>query len=159
MNKEMLGKIMRHATYQLKEGTKTSYIDASAQGPLPRLVSISVGVELSHVVRTGRGALPKVGQMKATFTRAEASPYKRYKPYKVQTSIWRVQGTCSYYYGSLGISNARGKIVGDNGDMLVLYTADWKRVEVYIFAGLAEPMRLPQHLAEAVDYLQGKPVR
>jgi len=154
MNNEILGNIVTAAVYNLKEGTKTSFIDEGGRGPLPRLVSISVGQDLSQIASKGRGLLPKVGQMKAAFTRAEASPYKQHKPYKVQTAIWRVEGTQTYYYGSLGITDARGHITKDNGDMVIFQTADWKRVRVFVFAGLADPSRLPQNLADAVRYIR-----
>ena len=154
MNNEMLGNIVACADYELKEGTTTSYLDSSDWGPLPRLLSIHRGQDLSRVARTGRGLEPRVGQMKATFTKAENSPYKQNKPYKVQTAIWRVEGSQTFYYGSLGISNKSGKITSDNGDMVVFRTADWRRVRVYVFAGLADPSRLPQNLADAVRFIK-----
>ncbi len=155
MNNEMMGSIVKHATYTLKEGRTTSYIDTSGWGPLPKLISFCIGVEVSHVARTGRGLLPKVGQMKAQFTKGEESPYKQYPPYKVQTSIWRVANTRSYYYGTLGVSNRAGKIGRDNGDMMILHTTDWRRVDAYIFVGLAaDKERLPKNLADAVAYLK-----
>ena len=159
MNKEFLGKIVTRSTYYLKEGTATSFEDKSGWGPLPRLVSFIIGVEVSRVARTGRGLLQKVGQMKAQFTKAEQSPYKQYPPFKVQTSIWRVENTRSLYYGTLGVSGRTGTIARDNGDMIVFYTTDWQRVEVFIFAGLADKMRLPQNLADAVAYIKENTIR
>ena len=156
MNIEMLGSIVSCTDYELKEGTKTSYLDSIGRGPLPRLLSIERGLDLSRVARTGRGLEPRVGQMKAAFTKAENSLYKINKPYKVQTAIWRVAGSQTLYYGSLGIANMSGKITSDTGDMVVFRTADWRRVRVYVFAGLADPSRFPQNLADAVRFIKSK---
>ncbi len=155
MNNEMMGSVMKHASYTLKDNTTTSYLDTSGWGPLPKLISFFDENTISHVARTGRGLLPKVKQMKAYYTKPEQSPYKQFPPYKVHTSIWRVANTRSYYYGTLGISNKAGKISRDNGDMIILHTTDWRRVEVYIFEGLAaDKERLPKNLADAVAYLK-----
>lgn len=154
MNNEMVEKIVTFADYERREGTKTSYVATSGGGRLPRLLSIDKQ-DLAPVARVGRGLEPRVAQMKAQFTKVENSPYKQNKPYKVQTSIWRVPDTRTLYYGSLGISNARGKISGDNGDLVIYQTADWQRVRVYVFIGLAaDRARLPQYLADAVRYIK-----
>lgn len=156
IKQELLGKIMKPAVYCLKAGTTSSYALTSGQQLLPKTISIIRGIEAGKVSRTGRGMLPKVGQMKAGFTMAEASPYKQHKPFKVQTSIWQAAGFRTLYYGTIGITGSSGKIEADNGDLIIFSTADWKQVRTFIFIGLADPDRLPANLEEALNFLKAK---
>ena len=156
MQQEFLERIMKPATYELKAGTSTSFAYVAGQHLLPKTISISRGADLGKVTRTGRGMLPKVGQMKACFTKAEVSAYKQHKPFKVQTSIWQAEGYRTLYYGTIGITGSSGRIEADNGDLILFSTADWKRVHVAVFVGLAEPTRLPDNLAEAAAFLKKK---
>ena len=154
MNAEFLYRIMKAATYELKADTSTTYLFVEGDRLLPKTLSISRAAELGRPARTGRGLLPKVGQMKAAFTRAEESPYKQFKPFKVQTSIWPTEGYRSIFYGTIGITGPSGRIEADNGDLILFATSDWRRVRVAVFSGLAEPTRLPERLAEAAAYLK-----
>lgn len=154
MKAEFLERIMKPAVYELKAGTSTSYAFISGQQILPKTISIIRGSDTFKVSRSGRGLLPKVGQMKSTFTSGESSPYKQNKPYKVQTSIWLAEGYKTIYYGTIGLTGASGKIEGDNGDLILFVTSDWKKVFVVVFIGLADPTRLPANLAEAAGFLK-----
>ena len=145
---------MKAATYELKAGTSTSFCYQSGQQLLPKTLSISTRTGIGKVSRTGRGLLSKVGQMKAGFTRAENSPYKVNKPYRVQTSIWQVENYRTIYYGTIGITGETGRIEGDNGDLILFATADWKKLVVAVFVGLAEPKYLPRNLEAAAMYLK-----
>lgn len=154
MKDEFLERIKKAAWYVLKEGTSTSFAFVSGDKLLPKTISIIRGSDSIKVSLVGRGMLPKVGQMKAGFTMAETSPYKQYKPFKVQTSIWQVEGIRTCFYGTIGLTGRSGRIEADNGDLVLFYTTDWKRVLVVVFVGLAEPTRLPANLAEAVQFLK-----
>lgn len=156
MSEEFLERIMKPATYELKAGTSTSYAFISGQVLLPKTISIVRGGEFSSVIRSGRGMLPKVGQMKAGFTMAESSPYKQHKPFKVQTSIWQAEGYRTLFYGTIGLTGSSGKIEGDNGDLILFATTDWKRLQVCVFIGLADPVRLPDNLAAAASFMRKK---
>lgn len=156
MKDEFLSNIMKAAWYELKSGTNTSYAFHSGQQLLPKTISIVRGEGNIKVIRSGRGLLPKVGHMKAGFTKAETSPYKQFKPYRVQTSIWQVEGYRTLYYGTIGLTGITGRIEGDNGDLILFYTSDWKRVQVVVFVGLADPVRLPANLAEAVAFIKSQ---
>lgn len=154
MKEELLAKIAKPAWYELKAGTTTSYAYTSGQQILPKTISIVRGADAFKVSRTGRGLLPKVGQMKAGFTRAENSPYKQNKPYKVQTSIWQADGFKTLFYGTIGLTGSSGRIDSDNGDLILFSTSDWKKVQAVVFVGLADPTRLPANLAEAAAFLK-----
>lgn len=181
MNKEFLKKVVWEAHYCLKEGTSTSFIyalylpiesladrkeKADATAALVRQIRESgrqmllpfricfVQADAAPVADTGRGARAKVGQLKATFTKGEESPYKIAKPYKVCTSIWQVPERKCFFYGTLGITKKEGQHPSDNGDLVIFHTAGWKEVEVYIFKGLAKPNEIAS-LQEAVEYLEG----
>ena len=156
MKEEFLERIMKPAQYELKAGTSTSYAFISGQQILPKTISIVRGADTFKVARSGRGLLPKVGQMKAGFTRAETSPYKQNKPYKVQTSIWQADGYRTLFYGTIGLTGSSGRIEADNGDLILFSTADWKKVQAVVFVGLADPVRLPANLAEAAAFLKKK---
>ena len=182
MNKEFLAKVLWEARYLLKEGTSTSFIyapylpiealedrkaKAAATASLIRENKASgremllpfricfVKADAAPVANTGRGARAKVAQMKAAFTSPEESPYKIAKPFKVCTSIWQVEGTKCFFYGTLGITPKEGAKPSDNGDLVIFHTAGWKEVEVYIFKGLAKPNEIAC-LQEAVVFLEGR---
>lgn len=180
MHREFLKKVVWEAHYCLKEGTSTSFLyapfspiealedrkaKADATAALVRQIRESgrqmllpfricfVQADAAPVACTGRGARAKVGQLKATFTRGEESPYKIAKPYKVCTSIWQVPGSKCFFYGTLGITTKEGQRPSDNGDLVIFHTAGWKEVEVYIFKGLAKPNEIAS-LQDAVAYLE-----
>lgn len=155
LSQEFIKKAMKPALYELKEGTSTSYAYVSGSQLLPKTISIIRIEDASKVSCTGRGMLPRVGQMKSYFTKAEASPYKQYKPFKVQTAIWPAEPYRTLFYGTIGLTGSNGRIGRDNGDLIVFYTADWKQVQVFVFIGLAEAGRLAGNLAEALDFLKG----
>ena len=154
MTKEFLSKVMLSSTYMLKEGRKASYYYCSGQKVLPNRLSIIVGIDCTPVSRSGRGTLAKVGQMKGNFTAVEESPYKKHKPYAVNTSIWPIDGLQRYFYGTLGITGTAGNIDSDCGDLVLFRTSNWQEVSIYVFKGLAQPAHLPEYLQQAVKYLQ-----
>ena len=179
MNKEFLEKIMWKGVYILKPGTTSTFtwapfalVDAlereekkaattaliernrreGRQMLLPFRICF-IHEDAAPVANTGRGAKKKVGQMKSHFTRVEESPYKIAKPFKACTSVWQVEGSRCFFYGTLGINLQEGVKPTDNGDLVIFYTAGWKEVEIYIFKGLAKPNEIA-NLQEVVAYVE-----
>lgn len=122
---------------------------------LPHRVGILQGDSMASTSGSGRARQPMSAQLKASFTKVEESPYKIHKPYEVQTGLWKVGGTQSLYYGSLGISGASGRVERDNGDLLIIRTSDWKRLEIFIFRGLAGVDKQLDYLPEVVAFVKG----
>ena len=58
------------------------------------------------------------------------------------------------YYGSLGITGASGRVERDNGDLLIVRTTDWKRLEVFVFRGLAGVDKQLDHLPAVVSFVK-----
>ena len=132
--------------------------EAGQYSLLPYRLTILQGDTMADVSRTGRARLPMDAQMKATFTAIEDSPYKTYAPYQVQTGLWQVLGYKSYYAGSIGVTGCSGRIDRDNSDLIVVHTTDWRRLEVYVFRGLAGTQKQLDYLPEVMDYLTTKAV-
>lgn len=179
MNKEFLRRIMWEAHYILKPGTTSTFtwapfapVDAlegeekkaataaliernrweGYQMLLPFRICF-IQEDAAPVANTGRGTRKKVAQMKSHFTRGEESPYKIAKPFKACTSIWQVEGTRCFFYGTLGINLQEGAKPTDNGDLVIFYTAGWREVDIYIFKGLAKPNEIA-NLQEAVAFVE-----
>lgn len=122
---------------------------------LPHRLGILQGESMASTSVSGRARIPMFAQLKATFTKVERSPYKVNKPYEVQTGIWRVEGSQSLYYGSLGISGASGRVERDNGDLMIIRTTDWRRLEIFIFRGLAGLDKQLDYLPSIVSFVKG----
>lgn len=148
--------IVDSAIYQHKQNTATSYLYVSGTTILPKTLSImEFPAEMQSFGRRNR-----VRQLKGTFTNGEQSPYKQSKPYKVNTSIWKVEGFSDMYYGTLGVSGAKGRIEGNNGDLIILYTEDWELVRVFIFFGIARASGvMPDVLKRASNYVSSLVLR
>ena len=121
---------------------------------LPYRIGIMQGESMASVKASGRGAKPLKAQLKGRFTQAEDSVYKQYKPYEIQTGLWQVEGTQTFFYGTLGISDEHGRISRDNADLIIVVTSDWKRLDVYVFKGLAGLDKQLDCLPEVVAYLK-----
>lgn len=151
-----LSQSMQVAVYTHKEGTKTSYYCTSGAKILPNRLSISRNTEITSVQRKGRNLLhPISGQLLGKFRVDEESPLKQHKPFRVRTQLWQVPLHPSFIgYGTIGISDAEGKIT-DTGDLVMLFSHDeWKTIDIYYFAGMGNPNDLPQvekFLAEYVN--------
>ena len=122
---------------------------------LPHRVGILKGASMASVSGSGRAKKPLDAQLKGSFTKVEDSPYKLNKPYEVQTGLWRVEGERCLYYGSLGITGINGKVERDNGDLIIIRTSDWQRVEIFIFKGLAGVNKQLDYLPEVVAFVKG----
>lgn len=122
---------------------------------LPHRIGILQGTSMVSVGGSGRARRPLDAQMKGTFISVEESPYKQNKPYEVQTGLWRVPGERCLFYGSIGITGANGRIDRDNGDLIVARTSNWRRVEIFIFRGLAGVDKQLDYLPEVVGFIKG----
>ena len=157
MIQEFISKSMQVAFYQHKEGTNSSYYWQHGSQILPNRLSISKGSEMTSVQRKGRNILqPVVGQLLGKFKVAEESPLKQHKPFEVRTQLWQVPLYPLFIgYGTLGISSESGKVTGDTGDLVVLYTPDqWSNIVIFYFAGMGNINDLEQvmkHLQRLVE--------
>lgn len=122
---------------------------------LPHRIGVLVGDKMASVSGSGRASRRMDAQMKGAFTQAETSPYKVNKPFQVQTGLWRVSGERSLYYGSIGVSGVTGRVEEDNGDLVLVRTTDWRRLEVFIFKGLAGTQKQLDFLPEVVEFVKG----
>lgn len=121
---------------------------------LPYRISILRGQSMLDVSRTGRARELMDAQLKGTFTQIEDSPYKTYKPFEVQTGLWKVQGYQSYYYGTIGASGINGRIDRDNSDLIIIHTSDWRHLDIFVFRGLAGVQKQLDYLPEVMAYLK-----
>ena len=158
---EFISKSMQVAFYQQKESTKSQYYWQHGSSTLPNRLSISKGIEMTSVQRKGRNILhPVVGQLLGRFTLKEESPLKQHKPFEVRTQLWQVPLYPLFIgYGTLGISSESGKVTGDTGDLVVLYTPDqWTNIVIFYFAGMGnindmeQVMKYLQRLVENGQY-------
>lgn len=121
---------------------------------LPHRLGILRGDSMAHTSGSGRATNPMEAQLKASFTKVEESPYKANKPFEVHTGLWKVDGTQVLYYGSLGITGVSGRVERDNGDLVIIRTTDWKRLEIFIFRGLAGVSKQLDYLPEVVAFVR-----
>ncbi len=134
----------------MKEDVK-GLVAGGLRNLLPFRIGILQGDACRGINHSGRGCRAMDAQLKGAFTQAEISPYKQFPKYEVQTALWRVEGTRTLYYGSVGITGPNGRIDRDNGDLLILRTEDFREVNIFIFRGLAGN---PDNLQDAVEYVK-----
>ena len=144
MIQEFISKSMKVAVYQHKEGTKSSYYWQQGCKILPGRLSISRGSEMTNVQHKGRNAMhPVVGQLIGAFKVAEESPLKQHKPLFIG-------------YGTIGISNASGK-VEDTGDLIVMHSTDqWQNIRIFYFAGMGNVNDMEQVMRFLAGYVEGE---
>lgn len=130
-------------------------VAGGARHLLPYRVGVLQGDACREINHSGRGCRAMDAQLKGAFTQAEISPYKQFPKYEVQTALWRVEGSQTLYYGSVGITGPKGKIDRDNGDLLILRTEDFDRLEIFIFKGLAGKQKQLDYLQDAVEFVKG----
>ena len=135
---DFITKQLKKATYQLKEGTTTSYYWQEGTQLLPNRICFDES-EMAKVKKSGRNNLhPIAGQLLSNFTQKEESPYKVEKPFKVRTQIWQMEDFPQFIgYGSLGITTSEG--VKDTKDLVILSRVDERTIQICIFAGMATP--------------------
>lgn len=126
------------------------YVSGGARHLLPYRIGILQKDACREINHSGRGCKPIFCQLKGAYTKNEISPYKQFKPYAVQTGIWRVEGERTLYYGTIGITGPNGRTDKDM-DLVLIHTEDFREVEVFVFVGLAGN---PENLKSAVDYVK-----
>lgn len=129
-------------------------VEAGELSLLPHRITILTGMAMAKVRNEGRAKTPMVAQLKGSFTAIEDSPYKCYKPYNVQTGLWKVDGYQSYFVGSLGTSGTNGRIERDNSDLLIVHTTDWRELDLYVFRGLAGTQKQLDYLPDVMAHLK-----
>lgn len=122
---------------------------------LPHRLGIIRGDAMPPTQRNGWGRTPRDAQLKANYTSAEVSPYKQHKPYELHTGLRKVAGEDIYYYGTIGITNPSGRINSGNGDLVIIRTRDWERLEVFVFRGFVDRGRQLDSLPEIISILKG----
>lgn len=139
-------------TRAIKESV-ISFLQENKTFLLPLRITILRGDSMAVVNRSGRASRPLDAQLKGKFTMNEESLYKQYKPYEVQTGLWKVNGYQSFFAGSIGITGDNGKIDRDNSDLVVVHTTDWQIIDVYVFRGLAGTQKKLDFLPDVMGYL------
>lgn len=149
MENEFLRKKLRVCTYQLKQGTKSSYYFCGGERLLPNRVSITSDC-FTQVQKKGRNLQTNAGQFVSSFNKNEDSVLKKYPPYTIRTQIWKIEDYPQFIgYGTCGITNEKGKIQ-DTGDLMVFYSNNnWKTITIFYFVGMATP----QFKDEAFKYV------
>lgn len=140
---------LRKNTSERKQGIAREYQEkVRNSGEVPLLpLTISIVKELP-VSKSGRGLKPSAGTLSAKFKACEQSPYKQHKPYQVRTSLWELAPL--FYYGTPAISQEDGRVGKDNGDLLIIRTSDWRKLDVYVFKGLGAV----EYMNDVLEYLQ-----
>jgi hypothetical protein len=129
-------------------------VESSEEWLLPHRINILRGESMASTKSSGRARNRFDAQLKSAFTKIEKSPYKQFKPYEVQTGLRKAEGTQSYYYGSLGVTGINGRVDRDNGDLLVIRTSDWNRLELFVFKGLAGRDKQLDYLPEVMSFVK-----
>lgn len=141
MENEFLHKQLRICTYQLKQGTKSSYYFSGGERFLPNRVGITPD-SFTQVRKKGRNLQTIAGQFISQFNKNEDSilGLKKYPPYIIRTQIWKIEDYPQFIgYGTSGISNVDGK-TQDTGDLMVFYSCNnWETITIYYFEGMATP--------------------
>lgn len=156
MNEDLIRQSVHEATYQLKEGTASSFYWQSGDKILPNRVTIS-RTQITEVRKKGRMLQhPSAGQFVGRFTKAEESPLKLYKPFHIRTQIWLYEDYPQFIgYGTAGISGMDGRITdkSDTGDLIIFFSespeAEWKTIRIFVFMGMG---RNPDTLEDAMRY-------
>lgn len=138
-------KTLKQATYELKEGTNSSYYRQSGTTILPNRLSISKDNEMAKTALKGRNMMHQItGQMIGTFTKKETSILKQFKPYVCRTQIWQMDDYPLFIgYGTIGISNEKGRIDrnSDTGDLVVFFTPDrGKTIQIFFFPAMEKKL-------------------
>lgn len=126
-------------TYELKPGTKSSFYQKEGRKDLlPERIGFSKDGFLK-IANTGRAIVEKrVGQIVGTFKKNEISPYKKYKPFSIFSTVWEtIQFPSFVGYGDIGLTNEAGRTVSSK-DLFILYSPSKEVLEIHLFPGLVE---------------------
>ncbi len=148
MNKNLIRNKHEVFTYELKEGTKSSYYRVDGGPLLPFRVSFS-SQGFFELNKKGRAISEnKVGQILGCFKKNEDSTYKQNKPFEVYSSVWQATDYPEFLgYGDIGLSNEEGRIKASK-DLFILVKKD-KVLELHLFPSLVP------YKEEVLEYLRG----
>ena len=139
--------------YERKPDTKTSfYLKKGPIGILPRRISFDK-IPLSKIRNKGRAKNQVFkGQIKATFTKKEASKYKACQGH-IQSSIWAIpEHPILYGFGDVGVQDPtnEGKTMGTHDLLIILSEDNCKDTfELRIYPGF-----YPLNMEVAFTYLE-----
>lgn len=132
----LLGEKHKVFTYQLKDGTKSSfYLVDGEKEYLPFRLSLSKEQfkEVKH-----SGSKETKGQMKSTFSKKQTSIYKQHKPFNFHSNIWLMPEAPYFFgFGDVGITNEKGKTTS-TGDLLLVMKTGRNLVQIHLFLGMAD---------------------
>lgn len=140
MNKDFLRLQIKSSIYQLKEGTKSSYYFQSGESILPSRLDIALGSTMTNASPKGRILSEKVvGEIRGTFKKIEESPLKQFKPFKINSRIFRkVEFPHLTGWSSIAISDQKGKTRNEEGVAVFLRTGV-DILEIFFVAGKPLP--------------------
>ena len=151
MEKLFIYNTMAVATYV--QNAETSFYRQESESVLPNRISITKnGKQINEVRNTGR-MLNKVekavGDLIATFTRKDNSPYKLFKPYSFRSKIFQSVDYPQFVgYATPAISNEDGKATNEIG-MLVIHQPSDTMYKLFFVPGATMNDKLD--ILEAVD--------
>lgn len=140
MNKELLKAFLKVAIYTHKADTKNSYYRQSGDDILPNRIDLSLGSTFTKAERKGRMTSERVvGEIRGQFKTTEASPLKKFKPFKISSKIFRQDefpqliGACD-----LAVSDEEGKAKIIEG-VAAFYQVAKDTIQIFFVAGQATP--------------------
>lgn len=144
--------MLKKQTKERKLAIQKEYQAYIMESGNPPLMPCTISITQLDVSKSGRGLKPRLGVLKAKFRECELSPYKQHRPYQVSTSIWKLEGTPCLFYGLPAITQENSKAGKDIGDLLIIHTTDWKKLEVYVFKGLGTM----EYQSDVINYIMTK---
>ena len=140
MNKNFIKAQMKAAIYMKKADTKNSFYWESGDCILPSRLDISLGNTFTKAEHKGRMTSESVvGEIRGQFKKAEESPLKQFKPYKVSSKIFRqadfpkLTGWCG-----LAVSDEEGKARNEEG-VAVFHELEEGKLQIFFVAGKTLP--------------------
>lgn len=141
MNKALIKRQMKVATYAKKADTKTSFYLVNGDFPLPSRLSITFDNVITNSTHKGRMVAGDsvVGEIRGEFKKAEVSPLKQNPPFKVNSKIFRkAEFPQLAGYGTMAISNKEGKTSQEEGVVVFADMGDYI-LKLFFFACKCNP--------------------
>ena len=151
MNEYTLQKNHIEFKYERKEGTESSYyLKEGESNILPERLSFTRS-GFTEITYKGRARTEnKIGQIGGQFKKNDHSPYKKFQPYRIFSSVWEAKGFPEFLgYGDIGFSNSKGK-TQTSQDLFIISLSESDSLEIHLFKGLI------QMKEEALSYIAKK---
>lgn len=160
MNNDFIRLQIKSSVYQLKEGTKASYYFQSGDTILPSRLDISLGSTMTNASNKGRLLSEEVvGEIRGTFKKIEESPLKQFKPFKINSRIFRkVEFPHLTGWSGIAISNEEGKTTNEEGVAVFDRFGD-NMLEIFFVAGKPLPnliLAVCEVVSEILKQREGK---